>query len=96
MNDTLESGGLMPRSLAEMVREFIDECEKEYNSDEYVADNSRHYYHCHHNPPHHLLVEGEQVQLHDGGAERSQVSGDQRCHTVEKFLTHQRSSCYKT
>ena len=44
MNDTLESGGLMPRSLAEMVRElvvkFIDECEKEYNSDEYVADNS--------------------------------------------------------
>ena len=40
MNDTLESGGLMPRSLAEMVREFIDEYEKEYDSDEYVADNS--------------------------------------------------------
>ena len=50
----------------------------------------------HHNPPPDLLVEGEQVQLHDGGAERSQVSGDQRRHTVEKFLTHQRSSCYKT
>ena len=40
MNDTLESGGLMPRSLAEMVREFIDECDKEYSSGEYVADNS--------------------------------------------------------
>ena len=34
----------MPRSLAEMVRErvlkIINECEKEYNCDEYVADNS--------------------------------------------------------